>query len=256
MSVAPLLRAVEEAHLTQSDVRWSPRHRECACEGRRGWPGAHPGLRGNHHPLHGESVNRVFTVRRLAHNVGVEHTSCCTRPALTRSRSCATTRCAAEPVLHASGCAARPPASRSAATRSRWLFAPEQDARHTRDQHAPLETPGCNRLSPSCRFPARPHTIWTGRHPPPPDPLPAARREEGTRKCSPLPLCGGGTWGWGCGREEAGRSWRTLATWRRRLARRNWRPRWRRSKRDCARSCAGWARCWSPTLAAWIARCC
>ncbi len=75
MSVAPLVRAVEEAHLTKSDVRLEPgdtvRVHVKVVEGGRERIQVFEGIVIR---LHGESVNRVFTVRRIAHNVGVERT--------------------------------------------------------------------------------------------------------------------------------------------------------------------------------------
>ena len=75
MSVAPLVRAVEEAHLTKSDVRLESgdtvRVHVKVVEGGRERIQVFEGIVIR---LHGEGVNRIFTVRRIAHNVGVERT--------------------------------------------------------------------------------------------------------------------------------------------------------------------------------------
>jgi large subunit ribosomal protein L19 len=75
MSVAPLVRAVEEAHLTNSDTRLEPgdtvRAHVKVVEGGRERIQVFEGIVIS---LRGEGVNRAFTVRRIAHNVGVERT--------------------------------------------------------------------------------------------------------------------------------------------------------------------------------------
>ncbi len=75
MSVAPLVRAVEEAHLRADRPQIEPgdsvRVHVKVVEGGRERIQVFEGIVIQ---LRGESVNRAFTVRRIAHNVGVERT--------------------------------------------------------------------------------------------------------------------------------------------------------------------------------------
>ena len=75
MSVAPLVRAVEEANYSENAVRLEPgdtvRVHAKVVEGSRERIQVFEGIVIR---LRGEGVNRAFTVRRIAHNVGVERT--------------------------------------------------------------------------------------------------------------------------------------------------------------------------------------
>jgi large subunit ribosomal protein L19 len=75
MSVAPLVRAVEEAHLRDDRPKIesgdSVRVHVKVVEGGRERIQVFEGIVIQ---LRGEGVNRAFTVRRIAHNVGVERT--------------------------------------------------------------------------------------------------------------------------------------------------------------------------------------
>jgi len=75
MSVAPLVRAVEEAHLRtdrpQIQSGDTVRVHAKVVEGNRERIQVFEGIVIR---LHGEGLNRSFTVRRIAHNVGVERT--------------------------------------------------------------------------------------------------------------------------------------------------------------------------------------
>lgn len=75
MSVAPLVRAVEEAHLSENAQILEPgdtvRVHAKVVEGSRERIQVFEGIVIR---LRGEGVNRAFTVRRIAHNVGVERT--------------------------------------------------------------------------------------------------------------------------------------------------------------------------------------
>ncbi len=75
MSVAPLVRAVEEAHLRadrpEIESGDTVRVHVKVVEGGRERIQVFEGIVIR---LHGEGINRSFTVRRIAHNVGVERT--------------------------------------------------------------------------------------------------------------------------------------------------------------------------------------
>ena len=75
MSVAPLVRAVEEEHLREDIPELEPgdsvRVHAKVVEGTRERVQVFEGIVIR---LHGSGVNRNFTVRRIAHNVGVERT--------------------------------------------------------------------------------------------------------------------------------------------------------------------------------------
>ena len=75
MTVAPLVRAVEEEHLRDDRPQLqsgdSVRIHVKVVEGSRERIQVFEGIVIR---LHGEGVNRSFTVRRIAHNVGVERT--------------------------------------------------------------------------------------------------------------------------------------------------------------------------------------
>ena len=75
MTVAPLVRAVEEEHLRDDRPQLqsgdSVRVHVKVVEGTRERIQVFEGIVIR---LHGEGVNRSFTVRRIAHNVGVERT--------------------------------------------------------------------------------------------------------------------------------------------------------------------------------------
>lgn len=75
MSLAPLVRAVEEENLNEDIPTLDPgdtvRVHAKVVEGSRERIQVFEGIVIR---LHGEGVNRSFTVRRIAHNVGVERT--------------------------------------------------------------------------------------------------------------------------------------------------------------------------------------
>ncbi|HEX8997608.1 MAG TPA: 50S ribosomal protein L19 [Ktedonobacterales bacterium] len=83
MSVAPLVRAVEEANLIQNTPKLEPgdsvRVHVKVVEGARERIQVFEGIIIR---LRGEGVNRAFTVRRIAHNVGVERSFLVNSPRL------------------------------------------------------------------------------------------------------------------------------------------------------------------------------